>query len=61
MHYTWNRLNPVVLGSVYTNRPGKVIGPQWLVNGEGVAGCLATLPATGYVIYTLVYGVQYAV
>ena len=46
MHYMWNRINPVIFGSVYTQEPGKIRGPQWLINGEGVAGCLAILPVS---------------
>ena len=41
MHCTWNLVNPVVLGSVYTNTEGALLhGPPVLVNGEGLAGCL---------------------
>ncbi|XP_038069600.1 uncharacterized protein LOC119738740 [Patiria miniata] len=44
MHFTWNVLNPWVLGSIYTHKPGLIIGDQWLINGEGLAGCIVIIP-----------------
>jgi len=44
MHWTWNRVNPVVLGSIYTQQPGLVHGPQWKINGEGLMGIVVGLP-----------------
>ncbi|XP_071785889.1 uncharacterized protein [Asterias amurensis] len=53
MHYSWNILNPFVLGSIYTNTPGLVKGDQWLVNGEGLAGCLVSIPVAVLIIMNL--------
>ena len=33
LHYVWNSVNPDVLGSIYTQTPGKYTGSQWLING----------------------------
>lgn len=44
MHFTWNQINPLVLGSIYTNQNGKIEGAQWLINGEGLLGSLVTIP-----------------
>ncbi|OWF42035.1 uncharacterized protein LOC110461650 isoform X2 [Mizuhopecten yessoensis] len=44
LHFWWNRLNPQVLGSIYTNTPGTYCGPQWKINGEGLSGCVVMLP-----------------
>ncbi|ELT87091.1 hypothetical protein CAPTEDRAFT_227764 [Capitella teleta] len=49
-HFVWNRINPVIFGSMYTQKQGKIMGPVWKVNGEGLAGCLAILP------FALVFG-----
>ena len=40
MHWFWNRLNPWLLGSIYTQKPGFFEGNQWLINGEGLSGCI---------------------
>lgn len=42
-HAAWNFINPIVLGSVYTNTDGIVKGEIWKINGEGLAGCIVTL------------------
>lgn len=55
MHWFWNIYNPTVLGSIYTNTPGRYCGQQWLINGEGLAGCLVLLPAAGLVLLDLKY------
>lgn len=39
-HLIWNRVNPLLLGSIYTNTPGWMIGDQWKINGEGLMGCI---------------------
>ncbi|XP_022082229.1 uncharacterized protein LOC110974727 isoform X2 [Acanthaster planci] len=44
MHCTWNIVNPLVLGSIYTHEPGLIVGEQWLINGEGLAGCIVSIP-----------------
>eukprot|EP01084_Bolivina_argentea_P170569 295565_1 len=38
-HFTFNQINPMFLGSVYTNKYGKFKGELWKINGEGLAGC----------------------
>jgi membrane protease YdiL (CAAX protease family) len=40
MHFIWNRVNPWLLGSIYTNTPGWMHGEQWKINGEGLMGCI---------------------
>jgi hypothetical protein len=40
MHFIGNRINPLLLGSIYTNTPGCMKGEQWKINGEGLMGCL---------------------
>ncbi len=40
MHFIWNRINPSLLGSIYTNTPGWMNGEQWKINGEGLTGCI---------------------
>eukprot|EP00483_Globobulimina_turgida_P006624 UN06634 len=40
-HFTFNQVNPMLLGSVYTNKYGKFKGDLWKINGEGLAGCIA--------------------
>ncbi|CAF1405660.1 unnamed protein product [Rotaria sp. Silwood1] len=39
IHFIWNQINPRLLGSIYTNTPGWMIGQQWKINGEGLIGC----------------------
>ena len=39
-HFTFNQLNPKILGSVYTNTQGMFVGPLWKINGEGLMGCI---------------------
>ncbi|CAF1325721.1 unnamed protein product [Adineta steineri] len=43
MHFVWNRINPLLLGSIYTNTPGWMNGEQWKINGEGLIGCIVEL------------------
>ncbi|XP_062523161.1 uncharacterized protein LOC134197828 [Corticium candelabrum] len=52
-HFFWNRLNPLVLGSIYTNDNGMIVGEQWKINGEGLLGCIVSLP----VVYAVVHGI----
>lgn len=42
-HFVWNRINPFLLGSIYTNTQGWISGEQWKINGEGLMGCLVYL------------------
>jgi len=44
MHFLWNRINPVLLGSIYTQTSGYIIGQQWKINGEGLMGCIIGVP-----------------
>lgn len=56
MHWFWNRLNPQVLGSIYTQTPGEYHGDQWKINGEGLAGCIVILPIAILCVYDLNLG-----
>ena len=38
-HFVWNRINTLLLGSIYTNTSGWLTGEQWKINGEGLMGC----------------------
>jgi hypothetical protein len=51
MHWFWNRLNPWLLGSIYTQTDGRYRGSQWLINGEGLAGCLSGVVVAGGVYW----------
>ncbi|XP_070575921.1 uncharacterized protein [Ptychodera flava] len=53
MHFTWNMLNPAVFGSIYTNTPGYIVGKQWLINGEGLAGIIVGVPIALLVAWDL--------
>ncbi|XP_064612012.1 uncharacterized protein LOC135475964 [Liolophura sinensis] len=55
MHCVWNRVNPRVLGSIYTHQPGLIAGNQWLINGEGLAGCVVMLPVCVLIVWNLSY------
>ncbi|KAL4234639.1 hypothetical protein ACF0H5_006280 [Mactra antiquata] len=57
MHWYWNVYNPTILGSIYTNSPGKYTGPQWLINGEGLCGCLVMFPVAVLVYLDLSYDI----
>ena len=46
-------MNPSVLGSIYTQAPGKFTGRQWLINGEGLTGCLVMLPVAMATVWEL--------
>jgi membrane protease YdiL (CAAX protease family) len=37
-HLSWNVFNPMLLGNVYSGRPGLFGGEVWIFNGEGVFG-----------------------
>ena len=50
MHFFWNRLNPLVLGSIYTNKNGMIVGEQWKINGEGLLGCIVYIPVVCLVL-----------
>lgn len=39
-HFTFNQINPRLLGSVYTNKKGMFVGELHLINGEGFMGCV---------------------
>ena len=56
MHWYWNRYNPTVLGSIYMDSPGRLQGRQWLINGEGLNGCLVMIPVAFAVVLDLKYG-----
>lgn len=48
-HLSWNIFNPMLLGSVYTGRPGLFGGEVWVFNGEGVFGLVLNgLLAVGF-------------
>lgn len=53
MHWYWNVYNPKVLGSIYTNTPGRLHGPQWLISGEGLNGVLVMIPVAMAVYYDI--------
>lgn len=53
LHWLWNRVNPEVLGSIYTQTPGKFTGRQWLINGEGLTGCLVLFPVAIATVWEL--------
>jgi hypothetical protein len=54
MHFTWNALNPLLYGSIYSQQCGYLLyGDQWLINGEGLAGCLASLPLVVVVLFAI--------
>ena len=46
-------MNPSVLGSIYTQTPGKFSGRQWLINGEGLTGCIVMLPVAMATVWEL--------
>ena len=52
-HFIWNRINPLVLGSIYTNTPGWMLGEQWKINGEGLIGCIVYFFLTLLVVFSL--------
>ncbi|XP_076109189.1 uncharacterized protein LOC143078098 [Mytilus galloprovincialis] len=53
LHCVWNRVNPMILGSIYTQTPGVYNGEQWKINGEGLAGCIVFLPVALLCVYDL--------
>jgi len=54
MHFLWNRINPVLFGSIYTQKAGIILGPQWLINGEGLMGIIVGVPFAIYFSWILV-------
>jgi membrane protease YdiL (CAAX protease family) len=52
-HFVWNQINPMVLGSIYTNTPGIMNGEQWKINGEGLMGCIVYFFAAIMVVIQL--------
>ncbi|XP_077866586.1 uncharacterized protein LOC144355064 [Saccoglossus kowalevskii] len=44
MHFTMNVINPMVFGSIYTQKEGFIVGKQWLINGEGLTGIIIGIP-----------------
>jgi len=40
-HFTWNIINPAVLGDIYQNQAGIVVGNMLCINGEALAGIIA--------------------
>jgi uncharacterized protein len=40
LHSTWNVINVLILGDIYTNKLGIVVGNIPLINGEGVFGLI---------------------
>ncbi|NOX89815.1 MAG: CPBP family intramembrane metalloprotease [Calditrichaeota bacterium] len=43
-HFIWNLYNPIVLGNIYRNQPGIMVGNMVYINGEGLAGIILGLP-----------------
>lgn len=42
-HFVWNYYNPIVLGNIYRNEPGIMVGNIAYINGEGLAGIILGL------------------
>ncbi len=53
MHWVWNRVNPSILGSIYTQQQGIVKGEQWVINGEGLIGIIMGFPIVLFVAFVL--------
>ena len=51
-HFIWNQINPVLLGSIYTNTPGWMNGEQWKINGERLMGCIV------YFVVAIIIAIQ---
>jgi membrane protease YdiL (CAAX protease family) len=47
LHLIWNILNPWILGDIYGNVGGLIVGQIFVVNGEGVVGAVMGLVALG--------------
>jgi membrane protease YdiL (CAAX protease family) len=47
LHLIWNVLNPWILGDIYANVEGLVVGQIFVVNGEGLVGVVIGLIALG--------------
>jgi uncharacterized protein len=39
-HSTWNTINVLILGDIYTNKSGLIAGNILFINGEGVLGLI---------------------
>lgn len=53
-HVTWNFINPLFLGNVYSNSPSQFFESSvQIVNGEGLLGCVVNLVLAGLVILNL--------
>ena len=39
-HSTWNTINVLILGDIYTNEPGLIAGNIAVINGEGILGLI---------------------
>ncbi len=50
-HFTWNLFNPAVLGDIYQNQAGIVVGNMLYINGEALAGIIAGLPYVVWFVY----------
>ncbi len=50
-HFIWNLYNPIVLGNIYQNQPGIMVGNMVYINGEGLAGIILGLPFLFWFIF----------
>ncbi len=51
LHYIWNVYNPIVLGNIYQNEPGIMVGNMLWINGEAFAGIVVGLPFMVWFFY----------
>jgi len=49
-HLTWNIFNPIILGSIYRNASGIMIGKVITINGEGITGAILGCLFVGYYV-----------
>ena len=40
LHSTWNTINVLILGDIYTNKSGIIAGNIFIINGEGFLGLI---------------------
>jgi uncharacterized protein len=40
LHSTWNTINVLILGDIYTNKSGIITGNIFIINGEGILGLI---------------------
>lgn len=40
LHSIWDTINPFLLGDIYTNKFGLIVGNIMYINGEGILGCM---------------------